>query len=219
MPMRNLKWILALFLISVNAQILLAQSKADVFDESKPITWLGVDYSQTKFIGSATKGIVANSNSGTVDNEEFRNEFTVQWNQIFIDEQKKYDIAKAVHRPSVKYAIDVAIDANKQLTKKDFFSNNPGDFKTLNEAAIAGLVKNYDFQKNDGIGLIFFVEGMSKGEESMGVWVTFVDIKSKTVLLTAYQTAKPGGFGFRNYWAKPLFTILKDMDSNFKKWQ
>ena len=52
----------------------------------------------------------------------------------------------------------------------------------------------------------------------MGIWVTFVDMKSKTVLFTTYQTNPPGGFGFRNYWAKPLYTTLKNMESDFKKW-
>jgi hypothetical protein len=28
------------------------------------------------------------------------------------------------------------------------------------------------------------------------------------------MTGKPGGFGFRNYWAKPVFNVIKD-----KKWQ
>jgi len=214
-PTTKFKYLIALLFIAVNAQSLLAQTKADIFDEKKPIAWLGVDYSQTRFIGDPTKGIA--SNKGTVTNDEFREVFTFQWNELFVDEQKKYDVAKAVHRESVKYAIDVAMKANKELTKKDFFSNNPSDFKTLDAAKIADVVSKYDFQKNDGIGLIFFVEGMSKGQASMGVWVTFVDMKSKTVLLTDYQTGKPGGFGFRNYWAKPLYTIIKDMESNFKR--
>ncbi len=208
----KIKWFVALVLIVTNAQSLLAQSKADVFDTKVPITWLGVDYSQTKFIGSAT------SKDVNISNDEFRDTYVSSWNYLFINEQKKYDVAKATHRESVKYDIDVTLQANKQLTKKDFYSNSPSDFKLLNEAAIANLVKNYDFQKNDGIGLIFFAEGMSKGISSMGIWVTFVDMKSKTVLFTTYQTNPPGGFGFRNYWAKPLYTTLKNMESDFKKW-
>lgn len=210
-PLAKFKWLAALFFISVSAQTLSAQSKkADIFDEKVPITWLGVDYSQTKFIGSATKGVT--SNNGTVSNDEFRDVFILQWNYLFIDEMKKYDVAKAVHRASVKYAIDPVMKANKALTAKDFFSNNPSDFKTINEATIADAVKKYDFQNNEGIGMMFFVEGMDKGIASEGIWVTFVDMKTKTVLLTSYQTGKPGGFGFRNYWAKPLFTVLKEMD-------
>jgi hypothetical protein len=211
----KLKSLIAFLFVVVSSQTLLAQTKANIFDEQTPITWLGLDFSQTKFIGAATKGVV--SDKGTVSNDEFRDVFTYQWNELFIDEMKKYDVAKAVHRKSVKYAIDVTIKANKALTKKDFFSNNPSDFKLINESTIADLVKNYDFQNNEGIGMMFFVEGMSKGQEAVGVWVTFVDMKSKTVLLTDYQTEKPGGFGFRNYWAKPFYVIIKEMDSKFKR--
>jgi len=227
-PVTTFKWLIALFVILATTQSASAQlTKADVFDESKSITFLGVDYSLTTFIGTPENKSygfnpfvgVSGKDNGVVTNDQFRDDFTPQWNQLFIDEPKKYDVAKATHRSTVKYAIDVAIKANKALGKKNFFSNSPTDFHTKNEADIANAVKSYDFQNNDGIGLIFFVEGMDKGVTSEGVWVTFVDIKSKTVLLTTYQTGKPGGSGFRNYWAKPLFEIVKDMESNFKKWK
>ncbi|WP_448699592.1 hypothetical protein ACFGVR_21345 [Mucilaginibacter sp. AW1-3] len=204
---------MTLLFIAVNGQSLLAQSKADVFDPNVTVTWLGVDYSQTKFIGAATK-----SGEAVITNDVFRDGYTSEWNQLFITEQKKYDVAKAIGRKSVEYKIDVALNANRALTKKDFFTNNPGDFHLTTEATIADAVKKYDFMNHEGIGLLFFVDGMSKGTASMGIWVTFVDMKSKTVLYTTYQTAKPGGFGFRNYWAKPLYTVLKDMEDNFKKW-
>ncbi len=222
------RWLIALFAVFATTQSVSAQlTKADVFDESKPITFLGVDYSLTTFIGTPENKsygfspwtVVGSKDNGVVTNDQFRDEFTPQWNQLFIDEPKKFDVAKATHRSTVKYNIDVAIKANKALGKKNFFSNSPTDFHTKTEADITNAVKNYDFQNSDGIGLIFFVEGMDKGVTSEGVWVTFVDVKSKTVLLTTYQTAKPGGSGFRNYWAKPLFEIVKAMESDFKKWK
>src|SRR6202012_5311332 len=111
----------------------------------------------------------------TLLNQEFRLVFTTEWNFLFINEMKKYDVAKAVHRPSVKYDVEVALNANEALTHKNFFTNQPGDFKLLNEAAIGDIVKNYNFGNADGIGLIFFAEGMNKATEMMGIWVTFVD--------------------------------------------
>ena len=211
--MKHLKitCLLAFLLVGTCLTSASAQTKADIFNESTPITWLGLDFSQTKFIGSAS----LYANGGQMTNAEFRDVLTVSWNELFINEQKKYDVAKALHRASVKYASDVAEKANAALTSKDFFSNSVDDFKKITEADIANAVKNYDFKNNDGIGLIFFVEGMSKGLEKSGIWVTFVDMKSKTVLLTAYETAKPGGFGFRNYWAKPFYTLLKDISSDY----
>ena len=205
-PINNLKWLIALLFIGISFQPALAQTKANISDGSTPITWLGVDYSQAKIIGQAYQW----EHAGEINSAEVRYKYIDGWNQLFVVEQKKYDVAKAVHRGSVNYAIDVTQKANNALTK-DFFTNNPGDFHKLTEQDISNVVKNYDFGTNTGIGLIFFVEGMSKGIESMGVWVTFVDMKSKTVLQTTYKTAKPGGFGFKNYWAKPLYTILKEM--------
>jgi len=220
------KWLAILFAAIVISQTAFAQTKADIFDANKPLTFLGIDYSLTKFIGTPLDKessfspwtVVKTKDNGVVSPEQFQNDFTVQWNQLFIDEEKKYDVAKATHRSSVKLAIDVAIKANKSLKGKEYFSNNPGDFHLLTEADITNAVKNYNFQKETGLGLIFFVEGMSKGVASEGIWVTFVDINSKTVLLTKYMTGKPGGSGFRNYWAKPIYLILKDMEDDFKKW-
>jgi len=61
------------------------------------------------------------------------------------------------------------------------------------------------------------VEGMSKGLGEAGAWVTLVDMKSKKVISTTYKTGKAGGFGFRNYWAKSWFNIIKESKSDFKK--
>lgn len=224
-PFTNYKWIIALLAVVISSASLRAQTKADIFDKNVPVTWLGVDYSLATHIGTPTNSsfafnawtVVKKTDNGIVTKDEFRDSYTLQWNQLFIDEQKKYDVAKAINRSSVKYAIDVCINANKKLTKKEFFSNDPADFHKKTEADIAEAVKNYDFQKNEGIGMMFFVEGMNKGTAEEGVWVTFVDMKAKTVLLTKYVVSKAQGSGFRNYWAKPLYVALKEMD--LKDWK
>lgn len=224
-PITNFKWLLALILIAVNTPYLMAQSKADVFDKKVPVTWLGVDYSLTTFIGTPSYTtlafspwtVVKKTGEGVISKDEFRDSFLVQWNQLFIDESKKYNVAKAIGRTSVNYAIDVCINANKKLAQKEFFSNDPNDFHTKTEADVANAVKSYDFQNNQGIGMMYFVEGMNRGTGEEGIWVTFVDIKSKTVLLTKYESSKGQGSGFRNYWAKPLYVALKEM--NLNKWE
>jgi hypothetical protein len=37
------------------------------------------------------------------------------------------------------------------------------------------------------------------------------------VLLSKHITGKSGGFGFKNYWAKAFYNILKDAD--YKDWK
>ena len=224
-PVTKFKCLIALLLIAAGTQPLLAQTKADVFDKNVTITWLGVDYSLTTFIGTPSYTTVAFSpwtvvkktGEGVISKEEFRDSFLTQWNQLFIDEEKKYNVAKATDRSSVNYSIDVCINANKKLTNKEFFSNSPNDFHTKTEADVTNAVKNYDFGKTSGLGMMYFVEGMNRGTGEEGIWITFVDIKSKTVLLTKYVVSKGQGSGFRNFWAKPLYVALKEMD--LKKWK
>jgi len=225
-PIAKFKWIITLLFMGVSTQSLLAQAtKADIFNKNVPVTWLGVDYSLTTFIGTPSYNnfafspwtVVKKTGEGVITKEEFRDSFLEQWNQLFIDEQKKYNVAKATDRSSVTYAIDVCVSANKKLTNKEFFSNDPKDFHTKTEADVANAVKNYDFQKNEGLGMMYFVEGMNRGTGEEGIWITFVDMKTKTVLATRYESSKGQGSGFRNFWAKPLYVALKEL--NLSKWK
>src|ERR1700754_1219542 len=200
---QKLGWLLAFLFVCVNTRSASAQTD--------DITWLGLDLSQAKFIGPASQY----KDAGEITNDEFRDKYTVAWNELFISEPKKFNVAEMVHRPSVKYALEVTAKANGNI-KKEFFGASPNDFRTLDEKKIGDLVSKYDFQGKTGSGVLFFVEGMSKGDAQAGAWVTLVDMKTKKVLLTTFKIGKAGGFGFRNYWAKSWANILKEAKSSFK---
>ncbi|WP_184547701.1 hypothetical protein [Mucilaginibacter sp. FT3.2] len=216
-------WLIALsFIIVSTTHVFGQQTKGDIFSGSAKITWLGIDFTQTRFIGTASAkvfGIGKRENNGEVTADEFRDQYTLGWNRLFIDEQKKYDVAEMVHHSAVDYAIDVAKSSNSKGKFDKLYSDNPGDFKLLDEAKIAAVVKGYDFLGHDGIGVIFFVGGMNKGMDKAGVWVTFVDMKTKTVLITKYYEGKPGGFGLKNYWAKAFLNVMKDVKSDYNGWK
>jgi len=80
-----------------------AQTKADVFDGKTPITWLGLDYTQARFIG------VPNDygKPGEVTNERISDFYTRSWNYLFFDQPRKFDAARAAHRASVISKIEV----------------------------------------------------------------------------------------------------------------
>jgi hypothetical protein len=215
MKKKNIFRSLMLLLVTSIAIHVSAQTKADIFNESNEITWLGLDFTQTNFIGTAFQF----KDAGEITDAEFRDKYALGWNQLFINEQKKFNVAEAVHRTDVKYATDITEKQNAGIKGREIFTNEPDKYKKLDEAKISSLVKKYDFKGKTGIGLVFFVDGMSKGKEEAGAWVTFVDMKTKTVLLTNYQTAKAGGIGFRNYWAKSFLGILKDIKGNYKSWK
>ena len=211
----NLRGLLLLLVGSMAGVAINAQSKADIFDETKTIVWLGLDFTQAKFIGPANQF----KDAGEITNEQFRDKYAPAWNELFVNEPKKFKVASAVHRTDVDYAIDITEKANSGIKNRDFFTNEGDQYKKLDEGKIDGLVKKYDFKGKKGIGLLFFIDGMSKAKEQAGGWVTFVDMASKKVLLTSYLTGKAGGFGFRNYWAKAFNEILKEVDDNYKSWK
>jgi hypothetical protein len=196
----------------LNAQSILAQSKADIFDGKTPITWLGLDYTQAKYIMSTpSEGDKTDAtNTGTIKS------YISAWNYIFMTEPQKFNVARATHRTFVDNAISVTGKANDAINR-DLVSKNHADFKTLTEQSIADLVKNYDYQGKTGIGMLFFIDGMDKDTKTEGAWVTFVDMNSKTLLYTTYLTGKTGGMGFRNNWADATFRILKQFETD-KNW-
>lgn len=190
------------------------QSKSDIFNPGTELTWLGMDFSQVHFIGTAAQW----QDAGEITNTDLRDKYFVAWNEVFVDEKAKYDVAKATGRVLVKYNIDVTASANGK-SDKDYFVDDPGAFRHLDADKVAKLVKNYNFKGAKGIGMIFVVEGMHKEAKKASMWVVFVDMATKNVLLSKQIEGAAGGFGFRNYWAKAFYNGLKEVDNNFDKWK
>ncbi|MEO7524130.1 MAG: hypothetical protein ABIT58_08550 [Ferruginibacter sp.] len=203
--------LLIAFLFFLNVRSVTAQSKEDITGGTAEITWLGMDFTQAKFIGAATQF----KDAGEITNADFRDKYVKGWNQLFVNEQKKFDVAKVVHRTDVRYGMEVTEKVNIGI-KGDFFSNNPDEYMSLDAGKVESLVKKYNFQGKSGVGLIFFIDGMSKGKDQASAWVAYIDMKSKKVLMSKHVTGKSGGFGFKNYWAKAFYGILKNAD--YKDW-
>lgn len=206
----NLGLPLVLLCSVLNMQSVLAQSKTDVFDGKTPITWLGLDYTQAKYIAESSE-----SSESPVTNETVKL-YIPSWNYLFLTEQKKFNVARATHRMYIDNALIVTEKANRTIDK-DFIFKNRTDIIALTEENIADLVKNYDYQGKTGIGMLFFIESMDKNTNTEGAWVTFVDMSSKTLLYTTYLTAKTGGVGFRNNWADATYKILRQVETD-KNW-
>ena len=206
----NLGLPLVLLCSVLNMQSVLAQSKTDVFDGKTPITWLGLDYTQAKYIAESSE-----SSESPVTNETVKL-YIPSWNYLFLTEQKKFNVARATHRMYIDNALIVTEKANRTIDK-DFIFKNRTDINTLTEENIADLVKNYDYHGKTGIGMLFFIESMDKNTNTEGAWVTFVDMSSKTLLYTTYLTAKTGGVGFRNNWADATYKILRQVETD-KNW-
>jgi hypothetical protein len=188
---------------------------ADIFKTTVEITWLGVDYSDVKFIGPASGWGEVSTKSPT----EMRDKYFPEWNSLIVNEWKAFKIEDAVYRTEVPQDIKAISKANEKSNKKEIFSESISDYQLLTESDVKSMVKKYDFNGKEGLGFLLIAEGMSKGKEEASYWVTFVDMKSKTVLLTKRMTGKAGGFGFRNYWAGSIKSLMKSIRKEFKTWR
>ncbi len=179
----------------------------DVFNRKEPVTWLGLDFSALKFIKS----------DEAVTNQELQTKYFPGWNELILNEPKKYDIGKAIDHHNIDEYID-AVTAVNQNTKADFITNDDKAFEHLNNDDIRQMVKKYDLKGKSGLGLVFIMESMDKGREEASMWVTFINMETKEVILSKPVTGKSGGFGFRNYWAGSINKVLKNLPANMRKW-
>ena len=197
--------LLASLFFVVNSQ---AQTLKEFFNNGTPLTYLGVDFTQARVIGEPV-----------TDANEIRDRFFSGINNVVIGEPKKYDIAGSFHT-QVTSDLDAVKKRNAAISTETIKSSNTADFSRLKTADIDKLVRGFDFGGKKGIGLLLVMDGMSKAEEAANVYVTLVDMSSKKVLLTEKVRGKAGGFGFRNYWARTIHEVLKDIDKHkYDEWK
>lgn len=182
-----------------------AHTRADIFDRNVPITWLGLDCTKMTIIGSAYQM----QQAGKLEDADIRDKYIPAWNELINAERSKYRIAEAVQRSHISYAMEITDKANAGITRS-FFSDTA---LPLNTEQIAKLVSAYNFKGHTGIGLLFFVETLDKGAGYASLWVSFVDMETKQVLLTKRMKGEVGGFGFRNYWARAFYLVIEDIEN------
>ena len=187
-----------------------SQDKADVFNPSIEITWLGLDFSGAKFIG---------------DRERLGSESDIRHlidaiNELMITEADKYNVAAAIQRKTVENEIEVTNEHNAELDVLAMISTDGKDHIHLNRSQVEEIISSYDFKGKSGIGLMFNVESFNKLLEEGSFWITFVTMNSKEVLFTERLTAPPAGFGMRNFWAGSVNGILaKIKKKEFENWR
>lgn len=200
-------WAVALMILA--PAMMNAQSKEDIFKKETPTTWLGIDFSEARYLGDP----------GTLDGYEMKDMF-YRINMLIISEPEKYNIAKAFYKAGVTPNTSVADAINGKVDESKIISSDYSDFTRLNEDKIKAMVKKYDMKDTKGLALVFIVEALNKTANQAAIWVTFVNASNKEVLLTERMLGKSGGFGFRNFWAASVLKIFEDVQSKkYKSWQ
>src|SRR5690554_5519345 len=166
------------------------------------ITWFGLDLTQVNVVAEVKPG------------KEVVDVYFVGWNNIIANERDKYDFAKAFKKDQVHYEIGMVGELNQQRDPSTVITQQRHE---ISEDELAKHIQTYT-TSGSGVGLVFVVENFDKPNEEGTIWVTFFDIESKRILLARKMSAKAGGFGFRNYWARTVYNVLKDASRQYRKW-
>jgi hypothetical protein len=185
-----------------------AQTFAELFDPKTEVTWLGVDYTITKVIGDKEAWATKSAS-----------EMFVAWNQLFVKEQDKYNAARALHRKTVKMALDVTADHNARINAVDFYADDVPTGYALNADNVQSIVNLYDFKNNTGLGMMLIAETYNRNTVQATHWVVIINLGTREVLYTQKILSEPGGMGLRNYWAGSVLGALNKIEKEYKGWQ
>ncbi len=185
-----------------------AQTIQDVFKSETTLTWLGIDFTDVKVLGHTD-----------IEVEDLAARQFAGINELVLAEPKKFDLPKAFHKTTIETDISLVKAKNKGLDPEKIKSDNEADRTRFTKSTIEKMVSGYDFGGKKGFGVIIFMESMSKKAERATMYVTFVDMTSKKIILTERMEEKVGGFGLRNYYAKSIYEMLEDIQKDkYKEW-
>jgi hypothetical protein len=187
-----------------------AQERRDIFNSTTEITWLGVDFSEAKFIG---------------DRERLGSESDIRHlldaiNDLMIKEADKYNVAAAIQRKKVENATQVTAEHNAELDVLSMLTTDGKNHIHLKPDGVDQIISSYDFKGLSGIGMMINVESLNKLIEEGSFWVTCVNMGTKEVMLTERVVAPPSGFGMRNFWAGAINgALVKIKKKEFENWR
>lgn len=211
--MKQINRITCLVLVLIafgSARPVRAQNLKDFFNSTdKKTTWLGLDFSELRILGDAG-----------ADAWEIKDRYFGSINDLIINESEKYNVAKAFRRSDFAFDLDAVrkVNAKVDVDKLKTFSSE--DLQRVTPEMVQKMVKEYALTGKTGYGIVFIVDGFNKMEQSAGMFVTILDMATQKVLLTKKITGKAMGFGFRNYWARSVYEVLKTIEkSAYSSWK
>jgi hypothetical protein len=198
------------FMLCGTLQSVTAQTAKDIFHSSEtPITYLGIDFTNAKLIGDAGADAI-----------EIRNRYFASINDVVINEPKKYDLQKALEKSNISSDLSFVMAKNGKVDADQIKSSSSADANRFTKSTIENIVKGYNFDGKKGVGLMFIMESLDKTAKQGNMYVTFIDMASRKVLFTERMSGDAGGFGFRNYWVKPVSDVIEQIQKRkYKEWR
>lgn len=193
--MKHTLAIILLFLISFTK----AQDVKKLFEGSK-LVWCGMDFTKSQMIGVKD-----------VKPEVVVNEFLEKWNQPMVYEPDNFPLGSYFRKLNVYYDIQAVSDRNKTASVNTLFNENTVPY-TRNE--IEAIVKDLKLTRNEGLGLIVFVDYFNKKKAEASFQLAFFDVATKKLVLLKRLTGIAQGAGLKAYWAGALGDALRKISKN-----
>jgi hypothetical protein len=196
------------------SQSVFCQQASDLFKSTDiQYTWLGIDYSHVKLIGEFTEI----SSAGEKTAVQIKKTYFPAWNNLIVNEPKKYDIAGMLRKEKIGYDIDMINEINEKTAVEEMETTKTPEYT---KDDIEKFVKGYNPKQKNGIGLLFVAETLNKAKEEAYYHFVAIDLKTNKVLIHDRLRGQPGGFGLRNYWAGSVYNVIKDINkSRYKAWK
>ncbi|RMG31112.1 MAG: hypothetical protein D6730_01705 [Bacteroidetes bacterium] len=190
-----------------------AQSTEDIFNASDTeIVFLGLDFTHCNFVGSETEDFT--------NPQDIVKRIIPNWNNLFITEKEKYDLAKTFRKQAFEYDLSYVRDRNAEIDFLKIVTENESDATHLSEEDVARIIRGYRADVPQDIALVFIVESLDKFAPQGNYWITFFNPHNNQVIFTRRMSGKPGGIGMRNYWARTYYNVLLAIQKKeFNKWR
>lgn len=179
---------------------------SNLFDGTTKVTFLGLDFTQAKFIGQ----------DGFNDPAKIKTYYLQEWNNKLVEEYDKYNLMSVLRLKNYSTEVDDLILLNDGYNVEANIIN--GTY-SITEKEVAKSVSRYKLSNTEGMGISYVIESFNKTEEKAVIWVTFIDMKSKKVLYTEKIEGKVSGFGFKNYWLGAIYDVNDTLKSRYKVWK
>ena len=189
--MKRIAFLFVIGLIGMNLHAL------EKMTDPGELVWFGLDYSLVRFIGL---------NSQFTDLEKIQGQYFRSWNELVLLEKDKYNVNEAFGAGKVDYAFDQAIERSQGLDMYNVVQTEP---YSLDEDEVARVVSAYTDPSVDQFGALFVMETLNKLEQYSTMWVVVFRISTGEILYMKHRQGGVGGIGFRNYWARSYYEVLK----------
>lgn len=126
-------------------------------------------------------------------------------NAIFKAEVKKFDFSILTQKEVAIYTYPT--DKLIENINWDYVMNSNG---TPQKQSVENIIKQYDLPHENGYGMVFIAWLLNKPEAKAYYDVVIFDIKTRKIIFDSTINAKAGGMSLRNFWATPIYKIIKN---------